>query len=135
MTRRATGILTAVVVCGLGASVAWCAGALQSDVLAVAIQVSPSTIVLGLDKGSSVTVHTDLPFGMVDRGTVALNGVAAASTFADSCGNLVAKFHQEDIEAIVAPPTATLALTGTTTDGTAFAGSDRVRVIVDPSPK
>lgn len=133
MKRMWSTSLTACVVTGALAVTA-CAGALAIGALDVCVTVSPSTIVLGLDKGSEVTVHTDIPLSVVDRSSVALSGVTPYTTFADSCGNLVAKFRQEEIESIVAPPQATLTLTGMTEDGESFSGSDTVRVIVDPSP-
>jgi hypothetical protein len=124
------GILTCAV-----AGTMFCSGALSNGTIDVCITVSPSTIVLGLDKGAAVTVHTDIPLGAVDRASVALSGVPAALTKADNRGNLVAKFRQEAIEALVAPPEATLVLTGMTRDGVPFSGSDTVRVIEDPSPQ
>jgi hypothetical protein len=99
------------------------------------VKVSPNTIVLGSEKGSNVTVHTDIPFVVVDRSSVALNEITPYLTKADDCGNLVAKFRQGEVEAIVAPPTVMLTLTGLTLDGGSFAGSDSVRVIDDPSPE
>lgn len=130
-----TGTRLAAVVlglaCGALGGAAWVAaggGAIDVDV-----QVSPQTIVLGLDKGAAVTVHTDIAYGAVAGDSVALSGVPAYTTFADNRGNLVAKFRQAEIEAIIAPPAATLVLTGVTHEGMSFAGSDRVRVIADPS--
>lgn len=105
------------------------------DVRDVLVTVSPSTIVLGCDKGAMVTVHTDIALSVVDRNSVELSGVPAAFTKSDNCGNLVAKFSQEAIEAIVAPPDATLVLTGMTIDGFPFSGADSVRVIEDPAPE
>lgn len=124
-----------VVVGGAVAGTAFCTSAPASDAIEIDATVSPSTIVLGLDKGAAVTVHTDIPLSAVDRPSVALSGVSAYLTKADSCGNLVAKFHQEEIEAIVAPPEATVVLTGFTKDGDPFSGADTVRVIDDPSPE
>ena len=98
------------------------------------ITVSPKTIVLGCDKGDRVTVHTDIPLVVVDRSAIALNGIQPVLVKADDRGNLVAKFDQEAVESIVAPPTATLTLTGITVDGDSFSGSDSVRVIADRSP-
>ncbi|MBN2081327.1 hypothetical protein JW859_03870 [bacterium] len=99
------------------------------------IAVSPQTFILGQEQGS-VSVHTDLPFSQVDKDYwVTLNGVAATGIGADSCGDLVAKFDEAEIEAIVAPPSAVLTLEGQKTDGTPFSGSDTVRVIVDPRPE
>ena len=96
--------------------------------LQIAVQVSPQTLILR-SEGEWVTVHTNIPLGQVDRETVSLNGVSAARTKADARGNLVAKFTQTDIEAIVEPPEATLVLTGLKTDGTPFWGSDTIRVV------
>ena len=101
----------------------------------IAVTVSPHTIVLGCEKGDRVTVHTDIPLGQVNRESVALSGISPVLVKADSCGNLVAKFDQASIEALVELPEATLLLTGMTTDDVPFRGSDTVRVIEDPSPE
>jgi len=134
MKRKASysALLTMAVVAFVGLALGTHASA--NGTIDVDVQVSPHTIVLGLDKGSAITVHTDIAYSAVDGASVALSGVAATSTFADSCGNLVGKFSQASIEAIVAPPSATLVLIGMTKDGMAFSGSDTVRVIDDPSP-
>ena len=113
---------------------AFCLGS-SDAAIDIAVSVSPKTIVLGCDKGDRVTVHTDIPLAQVDRESVALSGVLPLLVKADSCGNLVAKFDQESIERLVAPPEATLVLTGTTKDDVPFSGSDNVRVIDDPSPE
>jgi len=134
MYRTTVFALAACAALGVLAGAALSAVPTNNAAIDVAVQVSPSTIVLGLKKGSAITVHTDIAFGSVDRATVALSGVPATATFSDSCGNLVAKFNQADIEAIVAPPQATLVLTGLTVDGVPFSGADLVRVIADPSP-
>ncbi|MHB8864592.1 MAG: hypothetical protein ACYC6N_19475 [Pirellulaceae bacterium] len=63
----------------------------------VNIQVSPNVINLKAPV-PSVTIHADTPFSWV-AGGVTRNGVSASSIFADDCGNLVAKFPAEDIEA------------------------------------
>ena len=101
-------------------------GARTEDPLGVA--VSPQMILLGSDQGGDVSVHTDIPYGSVDCSTLALNGIPVSWTKADSCGNLVAKFDEWAVKAIVAPPGATMTLTGTTKDGVSFAGSDTVQV-------
>lgn len=92
------------------------------------IAVSPQTFLLSATQGS-VSVHTAIGYSTVDLESLALNGVAPTSTKADSRGNLVAKFDEAEIEALVEPPTADLTLTGLLKDGTAFSGTDRVRVI------
>ena len=91
------------------------------------IKVSPHVIVLE-SVGTWITVHTDIAHSQVDTSSVALNGVPADLTKADLKGNLVAKFDQANIKAIVAPPEALLELTGLTTSGEAFSGSEVVEV-------
>ena len=99
----------------------------QEEVENVVIQVSPSALILGAP-GARVTVHADIAYSAVVGSSVTLNGVPAVATFADDCGNLVAKFAQEEIEAIVAPPSATMTLVGTRVDGVTFSGSDTIMV-------
>ena len=96
--------------------------------LAIEVEVAPQTLQLGADQGGEVTVHTDIPLGLVIRSTVELSGLPAFSTYSDSCGQLAAKFSEEDVKSLVAVPSATLTLTGLTIDGISFAGSDTVRV-------
>lgn len=91
------------------------------------VKVSPNTIVIASD-GDWITVHTNIAYGSVDTSSITLNGVAVAWTKSDLRGNLVAKFAQADIKAIVAPPEATLELAGLTTGGEPFTGSDTVAV-------
>lgn len=93
------------------------------------VAVSPQTLLLSSDQGGSVTVHTSIPYGSVDRGTLILNGVPVWWTKADSLGHLVANFRESEVKAIVSPPETTLTLSGLYTDGDAFAGSDTVRVV------
>ncbi|HNO79041.1 MAG TPA: DUF2202 domain-containing protein [Phycisphaerae bacterium] len=109
-------------------------GARADDTVYIDVQISPSNIVLGLDKGAAVTVHTDIAFSTVDRNTVALSGLAPYLTKADITGNLVAKFRQSEVEAILSPGVAALTLTGLTQDGLTFEGADSIRVIADPAP-
>ena len=93
----------------------------------LSITISPSVLVLH-SEGEWVTVHTNIGLGQVDTGTVALSGLPVARTKADAQGNLVAKFHVEDVKAMVAPPVATLELTLTTTDGRTLSASDTIEV-------
>ena len=94
----------------------------------IGVAVSPQTLLLSSDQGGEVTVHTEVPLALVDRDSPTLNGVPVAWTKADARGNLVAKFDEPAIKAIVEPPSAVLTLEGYTTDGVAFAGSDTVQV-------
>lgn len=98
-----------------------------SSTTTVDIQVSPATIIIK-EEGEWVTVHAAIPYSDVATDTVALEGIPAALTFADACGDLVAKFALEDVLTIIAPPEATLTLTGVTGAGDLFEGSDTVRV-------
>jgi len=97
------------------------------------IAVSPQNLILSQDQGGAVTVHTAIPYADVVPTSLLLGdlqgAVAATGTWADSRGNLVARFNEAEIEAMVAPPSAVLTLSGVMTDGTEFAGSDVVRVI------
>ncbi|MBU0677594.1 MAG: hypothetical protein KJ626_05710 [Verrucomicrobia bacterium] len=104
------------------------------EVLPLTIQVSPQALVLD-GPGVWVTVHTDIPLSYVDGDTVELNGIAADSVYADAQGNLVAKFDQAVIEAIVEVPSATLVLTGLTDDGVPFVGADVIVVMENKAKK
>lgn len=97
-------------------------------VMDIYLKLSPAALVIG-GPGEWVTAHTDIAFSSVDGTSVALAGIEAVSVFADDRGQLVAKFRQADIEALVAPPSATLTLTGLTVDGVSFAGTDTIRVM------
>ena len=93
----------------------------------VQIVVSPHTLVLS-SAGGCVSVHTNRPLGIVDCSTLELDGIPVAYVKADARGNLVANFGLDAVKAIVAPPEATLTLTGALRDGRAFAASDTIRV-------
>jgi hypothetical protein len=92
--------------------------------------VSPQTLLLGRDQGGEVTVHVEIPFSLVDPDSLELNGVPASGAFADNCGDLVAKFSEDAVKAIVAAPSAVLTLDGCTLDGLGFTGVDVVTVKV-----
>lgn len=117
---------------GLFAGEALCGGR-TDDPLGVA--VSPQTFILSLDQGGAVTVHTAIAFAEVDCATLRLNGIAVDWTHVDSLGHVVGEFNEEAVKAIVAPPEATLTLTGNMKTGESFSGSDTVRVILSASPQ
>ncbi len=106
--------------------------AASSEDLAIDIQVAPATLLINASQGGSVTVHTNIAFTSVMKGSVALNGISASATFADLTGCLVAKVPEAAVKRVVSPPTATLTLTGLTTGGAAFSGSAVVAVRVRP---
>jgi len=124
MKKSLLGILVLCAAVGLLAANALC-WHLEGD--GVQIAVSPHTLVLS-SPDTAISVHTNLLLEEVDVKSLALNGVEPTFTKADSRGNLVAKFAAADIKAIVAPPKATLTLTGAMCDGTPFAGSDTITV-------
>ncbi len=97
--------------------------------ISVEIQISPSTLNLAY-QGTVVTVHTDIPFSLVDGVTVMLNTVPIAWWKSDNQGNFVAKFNADEVKGIVEPDTiATLTLAGVTTTGESFSGSGEITVI------
>lgn len=105
----------------------------------VTIQVSPSTLVLN-SIGDWVTVHAEIPYSTVLQSTIELkcdrcmitlppNGV-----YFDDRGDLVVKFDRETVKGILEPITSrtkvTFTLSGGTTDGGTFTGSDTVDVVL-----
>jgi hypothetical protein len=93
----------------------------------IAAKVSPNTIVLK-SEGTLISVHTDIAYSAVDTASLTLNGIPVAWTKADDRGQLVAKFNQSDVKEIVAPPSATLELSGYTKSGESFSGTDTIAV-------
>lgn len=98
------------------------------------VAVSPQTLILTMDQGGAVTVHTSIPFADVDVNTLQLNGIAVDWTHVDSLGHLVAEFDEAAVKAIATPPQTVLTLTGNLKTGEPFSGSDTVRVIESASP-
>ncbi len=93
------------------------------------IQVSPQTLLLSQDQPGEVIVHTSIPLADVDCPTVTLNDLPVQSVHADLQGHIVAEFDEEAVKAMVAPPEATLTLSGLYKWGERFTGSDTVRVV------
>ena len=100
---------------------------IAEDVQSVVVVVSPSTLVLG-SPGQDITMHAEIALSVVEASSVRLSGLAPNSVFADNRGELVAKFSRQAVEAIVAPPSAILELTGAKKDGGLFAGTDKLVV-------
>lgn len=124
--KKYVGLIAVLVVLGAFFSQQALSNSRTDDPIGVAI--SPQLLILDTVQGGQVTVHTSIAFRSVDRASVCLNGIAAAATFADSRGQLVARFQEELVEAIVEVPSAVLTLTGLYLDGSAFSGSDTVQV-------
>ena len=105
----------------------------------VPIVVSPN--VINIDSlGGGVTVHAEIPFGLVDVGSISatLDGkaITVQSAFADNCGDLVVKFDLGEVKAILVNDSGeiintnpTLVLEGATKFEDDFYGADQVRVI------
>jgi len=95
--------------------------------LEILIQVSPAALILD-SPGTWVTVHAEIAYADVVSATLTMNGVELTYAKSDNHGDLVVKFAREDIQNIVAPPEATLTLTGLTVSGETFAGSETIPV-------
>jgi hypothetical protein len=120
-------MIVVVVLCAT-LSIGWTLLADDSGDLAVSIAISPSTLVMG-SQGVWVTVHCDIPYSTVAGMTVELNGIDVDFTKADNRGDLVAKFQIDAVKGIVSPPSAELTLSGLTTGGVPFSGTDNIRVV------
>ena len=100
--------------------------------LTIEIQVSPSTLNLQ-NQGQVGTVHTDIAYGAVEASSVELNGLSIDHWKADNQGNFVAKFLMEEVielaENLNIGELNTLTLTGTTSAGETFTGTDEVMII------
>jgi hypothetical protein len=122
--------LKIVVLCGiLGiglAGIAMASGALKGT--EPAMMVSPSTIVLA--KVSTITVHTNIPYGAVLPGSMLLNGIEPWLVFSDDCGDIVGKFAVADLvdEGLATGKAILFELTGAYINGVGFEAIDDVRV-------
>lgn len=103
----------------------------QSQALEIEIDVSPN--VLNIQSQSTiVTVHTDIAYSLVVGASVFLSDVAIDWWKADDRGNFVAKFDSDEIKTLGGLTIGdynTLVLTGYTTGGEAFIGTQDIMVI------
>ncbi len=97
------------------------------------VAVSPQTLILSMDQGGAVTVHTSIAYADVDCATLQLNGIPVDWTHVDSLGHVVAEFDEAAVKAIAVVPSTVLTLTGNLKTGESFSGSDTVRVILGAS--
>ena len=98
----------------------------------VAIVIAPKQFVLDY-QGTKVTVHTNITYGDAVNESIEMHNMDGASIdpiafFADDRGFLVVKFAAEDLQKIVAPPSAELTMTGDFTAGGSFSAADMIRV-------
>lgn len=102
----------------------------------IEIDVSPN--VLNIQSNSMiVTVHTDISYTLVVGASVFLNDVAIDWWKSDDRGNFVAKFVSDEIkylDGLVIGDYNTLTLTGYTTGGEAFIGTQDI-LVLDNVPK
>lgn len=127
--RRNTYAVLAILTCAgilLISSIGTTPATAQSP-MDVHIDIAPHTIVLS-SAAECVTVHAEIALSAVDAGSVRLEHLTPYLVKADSRGELVAKFDSEAVKAIVAPPSATMTLTGMTKDGQPFSGTATVAV-------
>ena len=96
----------------------------------IEIDVSPNVLNIQ-SKSTIVTVHTDIAYKLVDVETVSLNGVDMDWWKYDDRGNFVAKVDSDKIKKLddLIIGDYTLTLTGDTTDGDTFQGSQEIMVI------
>ena len=128
MRARSMQVSLVFVAVALVAAIAYSSGNGRTDD-PLGVAVSPRTLLLSQTQSGRVTVHTAIPYRSVVASSVALNGIPATATWADLRGDLVAGFGEATIKAIVEPPEAVLTLTGVTTAGQPFTGSDTVQVM------
>jgi len=115
-------------VVGSVAGLAWANKASQTPDGSFNIMISPNTLVLS-SPCDVITVHSNIPYGMVVAASVAVNGVDVPFTKADSCGDLVAKIGVDDLIDFLQPnQVVTLTLSGTLVDGAEFAVDDEITV-------
>jgi hypothetical protein len=124
--RHMVALVVAVALVGVCVNQARSNG--QNDGDGVQIAVAPSTIALG-SPVEAVTVHTNLPAGIVVVASLRLNDAVPLGVWADDRGELAARFALADLDGIE-PPEVVLTLSGVLTDDTAFAASDTVKVTV-----
>jgi len=104
----------------------------QEADIAVAFDVSPNVLNLA-NQGQVVTVHTDLPFALVDAETVTLNGVPISHWKSDLQGYFVAKFLMEDVKILpwVLNQENLITVLGVATDGRTFEGSQSILIVAN----
>jgi hypothetical protein len=102
------------------------AGSMAAD-MEINIIVQPKTLVIE-SESEWLTVHTDIALSAVDTSSLMINGLAVSWWKADAKGNLVAKFDINDVKAMVEPGEAFFEMTGVTTAGVSFSGTDTVPV-------
>jgi hypothetical protein len=114
-------------------SITLCLFVHPSTTLGFDIEIDVSPNVLNIQSQSViVTVHTDIAYSLVVGASVFLNDVAIDWWKSDDRGNFVAKFVSDEIktlDGLIIGDYNTLVLTGYTTGGEAFIGTQDIKVI------
>jgi hypothetical protein len=102
----------------------------------VEIDIKPET--LNLKSGGEFTAFIGLPEGYdeadIDVDTLECEGAPALKGMVADDGKFIAKFDREDLDDVPTGEAVELTVTGKLNDGTAFAGSDIIRVIGPGKP-
>lgn len=100
------------------------------DVDDIEIQLSPNVLNIN-SKGDVVTVHTDLPYGIVAGASVFLNDVPISWWKSDDRGYFVAKFAMDTVktEADLVVGDNVVTFTGETIYGESFVGEQILKVV------
>lgn len=118
-------LLAAVVLMAFGVSYVTANKANEGD--GFNITITPKVLVIS-SENTVVSVHSNIPYSIVNTVTLELDGIPAKFTKADACGDLVVKFNSDDVKDIVVPGNVTLTLTGELDDGTPFEAADTIIV-------
>jgi len=114
-------------------ALALCGVLFPSTLFAYDIEIDVAPNVLNIQSSSVVvTVHTDVAYSLVVGSSVYLNGVAISHWKADARGNFVAKFSSDEIKSLDGlkiDDYNTLVLTGYTSEGEMFMGTQEIKVI------
>ncbi|MBL7214925.1 MAG: hypothetical protein ISS71_04530 [Phycisphaerae bacterium] len=89
------------------------------------IMISPNTVVLS-SPCEVISVHSNIPYDIVDALTITLNSIDPISTGADDCGDLVVKVLIDDLD--LEAGQVTLTLSGLLNDGTEIAVDETITV-------
>ena len=90
------------------------------------IKVSPNTLKLA-SKVDVLTVHSDIPFTLVDTDTIVLNGMTPILVKADDLGALVTKFDISELKGTLDKGTLSLTLSAVV-EGELVQASDTIAV-------
>ena len=127
--NRASGKWAIALMVVLSVLVGPAGGAFAQD-NSIEVVVSPN--VLNLESfGGSVSLHTDIPYRLVESVALTVNEVEVipSATFADNRGQLVVKCSMATMKEMLEPGESTFDLTVTGTDGMTYSGTDTIKVI------